>query len=165
MREDLNIHYLPTYWSASDGMIISEDALFSQMIQNNFAGKAIVLDDYKSHGAEFPYHHSDLHVIAYDEWIGGVIASIKAGENPIQHLRDFFGSYRNICLPDLDLLHGKDSTSGLLAQGILEALPATNFFLIGNQLTVLAPHLLEALAGNTLYYCICTDCVNIVSLR
>lgn len=149
--------YLPTFWQSADGNIFSEDTLITRLLAGECAGRAVILEDYQNLGARLPLRHPALKVIHYDDWITGVITAIQAGNSAGTYLNALFHSYESICLPDMDLIHGKDATIELLVQAMLETLPKTNIVILGDQLSMLAPYLLELLEGRSLHYTICRD--------
>lgn len=149
------MHHLPTYWQSPDGEILSEDKLVDQVLSGAFAGRVLVLDDYKSRGAALPFRHKELKMIQYNNWLTGVIIAICAGDSGRSYLRDLLQSYEYICLPDMELIRGMDSTAELLARAVLETLPKTNIIILGNQLSMLAPYLLSLLEERFVCYKIC----------
>ncbi len=149
--------YLPTFWQSADGDILAENQLISRFLAGEFTGCAIILEDYKNLGARFPFRHPVLKVIRYDDWITGVITTIQAGSSGTSYLHELFQSSEYICLPDMDLLCGKEATTELLAHAILDSLPKANIVILGDQLSMLTPFLLELLEGHSLRYTICRD--------
>ena len=149
--------YLPTFWRSADGDILSEDKLISRFLVGEFTGRAIILEDYKNLGARLPFRYPALKVIQYDDWTTGVITTIRARNNGTSYLRELFRSYESICLSDMDLLCGKDATTELLAHAILDSLLKTNIIILGDQLSLLTPYLLELLKGHSMRYSICHD--------
>lgn len=149
--------YLSTFWQSSDGSILSEDKLIDRLLVGEFSGYAVILEDYRNLGAKLPFRHQNLKVISYSEWTTSIVAAIQAGKSARSHLYKLLSASEHICLPDIDLIHGKDSTTELLAQTILEALPKTNIVILGDQLSMLAPYLLKLLNGHSLCYTICRD--------
>lgn len=146
-----------TYWKDSNGHIISEDTLITDVMLGMYSGKVVVLDDYKGRGGIVPFRHPEMKMIRYDAWTEKAVVAIWDGNSGRATLAELFRQYPCICLPDLDFLEDRESTTELLLAAMLEAMPAVQFVVMGNQLTVLAPHLLEWLGDRVAYFSICRD--------
>ncbi len=146
-----------TYWKAQDGHIISEDRLISDVISGLYTGKVVVLDDYNSRGGIVPFRHPGMKMIRYDAWTEKAVAAIQAGKSGRATLAELFRQYPCICLPGLDFLEDRQATTEMLFTAMLEVMPAVQFVIMGNQLPMLAPRLLEWLGDRKVYFSICRD--------
>ena len=151
------MQHLPTYWRSQDGHVFSEDRLINDTVSGLQLGKIVVLDDYNGRGGMLPFRHPELKMIRYDAWTEGMVLAIQQGESGKTYLTELFRLYDCICLPDLDLLAGKDFITELLAWAILDVLPDVRIVIHGNQLSLLVSYLLELVGDNAVHYSICRD--------
>ena len=82
-------------------------------------------------------------------------SSSDSGNSGRSALAELFRQYPCICLPDLDFLEARKATTEMLVSAMQEVMPATQFVVMGNQIPLMAPHLLEWLADRMAYFSIC----------